>query len=307
MLEILALKAAIKLNYIKDEEIKTIKLMNFMTTRTETLYFRDINRYKVLTDEEERVLVVRVKDEEPGAIDTLITANLRFVVSVARRYRGRGLSYLELINEGNIGLLKAAKRFDLTMNVKFISYAVWWIRQSIQKALFEQAGTVRIPPNKIALINKFKQALERNCGDYNITIAEKDFEGHESEIVDIMEKLKGVSLDSPVSSSGGDDDSTKTLSDMLGEDPDQDGENERRELGSVLDSCLQNITSREERILRMYYGLNFSRQFTLEEIGKELKLTRERVRLIRDRSLRKLLQNPASRAKLSPFFNDIQT
>lgn len=278
-----------------------------MTTRTETLYFRDINRYKVLTDEEERILVVLVQQEDEGAINKLITANLRFVVSVARRYRGRGLSYLELINEGNIGLLKAAKRFDMNMNVKFISYAVWWIRQSIQKALFEQAGTVRIPPNKIALINKFKQALERNCGDYNATIAEKDFEGHESEIVSIMEKLKGVSLDSPVSSSGGDDDSTKTLSDMLGEDPDQDGECERKELGSVLDSCLQNITSREERILRMYYGLNFSRQFTLEEIGKELKLTRERVRLIRDRSLRKLMQNPTSRAKLSTFFNDIKT
>lgn len=278
-----------------------------MTTRTETLYFRDINRYKVLTDEEERDLVIRVQNDEEGAIDKLITANLRFVVSVARRYRGRGLSYLELINEGNIGLLKAAKRFDLNMNVKFISYAVWWIRQSIQKALFEQAGTVRIPPNKIALINKFKQALERNCGDYNVTIAEKEFEGHESEIVDIMEKLKGVSLDSPVSSTGSDEDSSKTLADMLGEDPDQDGENERRELGNVLDSCLQNITSREERILRMYYGLNFSRQFTLEEIGKELKLTRERVRLIRDRSLRKLLQNPVSRAKLSPFFSDIQS
>jgi RNA polymerase primary sigma factor len=278
-----------------------------MTTRTETLYFRDINRYKVLTDEEERDLVVRVQNDEDGAIDKLITANLRFVVSVARRYRGRGLSYLELINEGNIGLLKAAKRFDLNMNVKFISYAVWWIRQSIQKALFEQAGTVRIPPNKIALINKFKQALERNRGDYNLTIAEKEFEGHESEIVDIMEKLKGVSLDSPVSSTGNDEDSSKTLADMLGEDPDQDGENERRELGNVLDSCLQNITSREERILRMYYGLNFSRQFTLEEIGKELKLTRERVRLIRDRSLRKLLQNPVSRAKLSPFFSDIQS
>lgn len=278
-----------------------------MTTRTETLYFRDINRYKVLTDEEERTLVVLVQQEDEGAINKLITANLRFVVSVARRYRGRGLSYLELINEGNIGLLKAAKRFDMNMNVKFISYAVWWIRQSIQKALFEQAGTIRIPPNKIALINKFKQALERNCGDYNATIAEKNFEGHESDIVSIMEKLKGVSLDSPVSSSGGDDDSTKTLSDMLGEEPDQDGECERKELSLVLDSCLQNITSREERILRMYYGLNFSRQFTLEEIGKELKLTRERVRLIRDRSLRKLMQNPTSRAKLSTFFNDIKT
>lgn len=275
-----------------------------MSTRTETLYFRDINRYRVLTDSEERELVVLVQQNEDGAVDKLITSNLRFVVSVARRYRGRGLSYLELINEGNMGLLKAAKRFDLNMNVKFISYAVWWIRQSIQKALFEQAGTVRIPPNKIALINKFKQAMDRNCGDFAETITMEGFAGHEAEIVEIMEKLRGISLDAPVAGSNPDEDSCKTLQDVLGEDPEQDGESERRELGNMLDSVLQNITHREERILRMYFGLNFSRQFTLEEIGKELKLTRERVRLIRDRSLRKLFQNPASRAKLTPFIHD---
>jgi len=280
------------------------QMKNGIRSKTEALYFRDINRYRVLTDEEERELVVFVKRNEDGAINKLITANLRFVVSVARRYRGRGLSYLELINEGNIGLLKAAKRFDLDMNVKFISYAVWWIRQSIQKALFEQAGTVRIPPNKIALINKFKQALDRNCGDYQQTIELDDFKDHEHDIVDVMDKLKGISLDAPVANANSDDETTKTLQDVLGEEPDQDGESERKELGSVLDSVLQNITSREERILRMYYGLNFSRQFTLEEIGKELKLTRERVRLIRDRSLRKLFQNPASRAKLYPFITD---
>ena len=190
------------------------------------------------------------------------------------------------------------------MNVKFISYAVWWIRQSIQKALFEQAGTVRIPSNKIALINKFKQALDRNCGNFNDTICRDEFKNHENDIIEVMEKLRGISLDAPVSSGRSDEDSQKTLQDMLGENPDQDGESERKELASVLDGVLQNITSREERILRMYYGLNFSRQFTLEEIGRELKLTRERVRLIRDRSLRKLMQNPMSRAKLTPFFND---
>ena len=275
-----------------------------MSTRTEILYFRDINRYRVLTDSEERELVVRVQQEEAGAVNTLITSNLRFVVSVARRYRGRGLSYLELINEGNMGLLKAAKRFDINMNVKFISYAVWWIRQSIQKALFEQAGTVRIPPNKIALINKFKQAMDRNCGDFAETITMEGFKGHEAEIVEIMEKLRGISLDAPVSGGNPDEDSGKTLQDVLGENPEQDVESERKELGNVLDGVLENVTHREERILRMYFGLNFSRQFTLEEIGKELKLTRERVRLIRDRSLRKLFQNPSSRSKLTPFIHD---
>lgn len=279
-----------------------------MPTNAETLYFRDINRYRVLTEPQERALVIRVKNEEDGAINELISANLRFVVSVARRYRGRGLSYLELINEGNIGLHKAAKRFDMGMNVKFISYAVWWIRQSIQKAIFEQSSTVRIPPNKIALINKFKRALDSNLGNFEKTITMEDFCSHETEIVEIMEKLRGLSLDAPIGSGNNqDENSTKTLQDLLGNNPDQDGESERRELGGILDGVLQNITSREERILRMYYGLNFSRQFTLEEIGKELKLTRERVRLIRDRSLRKLFQNPASRAKLSPFIDDTRT
>lgn len=273
-----------------------------MLSRTEELYFRDITRYRVLTDLEERDLVKRVQINEDGAINTLITSNLRFVVSVARRYRGRGLSYLELINEGNVGLLKAARRFDLNMNVKFISYAVWWIRQSIQKALFEQAGTVRIPPNKIALINRFKQALEQNKGDFDKTLEMEAFKTYAIEIIEILEKLKGISLDAPICNST-DEESGKTLQDMLGQEPDHDGENERLELHKVLDSVLQNVTSREERILRMYYGINFSRQFTLEEIGRELKLTRERVRLIRDRSLRKLYQNPTSRAKLSDYFN----
>ncbi|MBD3421319.1 MAG: sigma-70 family RNA polymerase sigma factor [Chitinivibrionales bacterium] len=275
-----------------------------MRTKTEALYFRDINRYQVLTDEEERELVKDVKKDKKGAIDKLISTNLRFVVSVARRYRGRGLSYLELINEGNIGLLKAAKRFNLKMNVKFISYAVWWIRQSIQKALFEQAGTVRVPPNKIALVNKFKRALDANCGDYHKTIMMDEFKEYEREIVEVIEKMKGLSIDASVGGNTNDEENTKTLQDILGQEPNQEEDSERGELSNVLDSCLQNITSREERILRMYYGLNFSHQFTLEEIGKELNLTRERVRLIRDRSLRKLFKNPASRAKLYPFMQD---
>ncbi len=278
-----------------------------MPTRTEALYFRDINRYRVLTEDEERDVIRSVQRNDHEAITVLITSNLRFVVSVARRYRGRGLSFLELINEGNMGLLKAAKRFNLDNKVKFISYAVWWIRQSIQKALFEQTGTVRIPPNKIALLAKFKKALDKNAGDYMGTISMNDFKEHEQDIIDVMDKLRGVSLDAPVSSNHGPEgDSTKTLQDLLGTDPNQDAESERYELGRVIDSVLQNITGREERILRMYFGLNFSKQFTLEEIGKELNLTRERVRLIRDRSLRKLLRNPASRVKLTSFMQNLK-
>jgi RNA polymerase primary sigma factor len=275
-----------------------------MPSRAESLYFRDISRFQVLTDEQERILVRAVQDSVEGAADKLVTANLRFVVSVARRYRGRGLSYLEIINEGNIGLLKSAKRFDMAMNVKFISYAVWWIRQSIQRALFEQAGTVRVPPNKIALVNKFRHTLDKNCGDWNKTVMMDEFREYEQDIVEVMDKLRGVSLDAPIGSDKGDDDNSKTMKDVLGEEPNQNKESERLELARIIDSVMQNITSREERILRMYYGLNFSHQFTLEEIGNELHLTRERVRLIRDRSLRKLFKNPASRSKLMPFVAD---
>lgn len=274
-----------------------------MQSKSEALYFRDINRYKVLNDEEERVLVKAIQDGKPSATNKLVTCNLRFVVSVARRYRGRGLSYLELINEGNIGLLKAAKRFDIKKQVKFISYAVWWIRQSIQKAIFEQAGTVRIPLNKIALVNRFKKALDANKGNYNKTIMLDEFRKYEQEIVDVMDKTRGISLDSPIAKENNSEDNIKTLQDVLGEKPNQDEESERRELSTILENVMQNITSREERILRMYYGLNFSRQFTLEEIGNELSLTRERVRLIRDRSLRKLYKNQTSREKLFPFMN----
>ena len=274
-----------------------------MQTKSEELYFRDINRYRVLTDDEERKLVKSVQRGDSHAANKLVTSNLRFVVSVARRYRGRGLSYLELINEGNIGLLKAAKRFDIRKKVKFISYAVWWIRQSIQKAIFEQAGTVRIPLNKIALVNKFKKALEANKGNYNKTIMMNEFKEHEQEIGEVMDKTRGVSLDSPITSESQNDDNIKTLQDVLGEKPNQDEESVRKELSKILENVMQNITSREERILRMYYGLNFSHQFTLEEIGNELHLTRERVRLIRDRSLRKLFKNKASREKLFPFMD----
>lgn len=274
-----------------------------MSDKSEALYFRDLTRYQVLTNEEEQLLVAKVQAEDRESIDKLITANLRFVVSIARRYRGRGLSYLELINEGNIGMLKAAKRYKASMKVKFISYAVWWIRQSIQKAFFEQAGTVRIPANKIALINKFKRALDKNSGDYQRTIDSDEFKDLENDIVEVMDKLKGVSLDTPVGSNRGDDENTKTLQDVLGDEPNQETDSERLELQKVLDSVLQNITAREERILRMYYGLNFSRQFTLEEIGNELNLSRERVRLIRDRSLLKLFKNPRSREALYPFIS----
>jgi RNA polymerase primary sigma factor len=273
-----------------------------MRLTSESIYFRDINRYPVLTDTEERELVRKVKRNEKGAHHALITANLRFVVRVARGYQRRGLSLLDLIDEGNIGLIKAAQRFNLSMEVKFISYAVWWIRQSIQRALFEQTGLVRLPFNKISLIRNFKRALDRNRGDFYKTVMMAEFRSYENDIVEIMDKIKTVSLDTPLTKTfPTSKESSKTLQDVLGEEPDQESESERKELGAALDSVLQNVPSREERVIRMYFGLNCSRQFTLEEIGKELNLTRERVRLIRDKALRHLMGNPLLKARLAPF------
>ena len=163
-----------------------------MSDFNEALYFRDLNRYPTLTPQEESALLKIIKNGETeeirkSALQRLIRGNLRFVVSVARKYQGRGLSLLDLINEGNLGLFKAAKRFDMDKDVKFISYAVWWIRQSIQKALFEQVGAVRIPPNKLALVNRFKRALMQNGGDYDKTISMEEFSAYERDIVEVME------------------------------------------------------------------------------------------------------------------------
>jgi RNA polymerase primary sigma factor len=274
-----------------------------MVDLNEQLYFRDLYRYRVLTPEEEKDLVHRVKRGDPTALNPLILGNLRFVVSIARRYQGKGLSLLELINEGNLGLYKAAKRYDPSRDVKFISYAVWWIRQSIQKALFEQVGAVRIPPNKLALVNRFKRALLQNGGNYEKTVSLPEFESHEKEIAEIMEKIADVSLNAPVGGEGDGRDPVTTLLDVLGSDGGQEVDAEKAELSRSLDSVLGQMSEREEKVLRMYYGINYAREFTLDVIGRELKLTRERVRQIKNRSLRKLLRSRESKEKLLPFVN----
>jgi RNA polymerase primary sigma factor len=272
-----------------------------MVDLNEQLYFRDLYRYRVLTPDEEKDLVHRVKRGDQSALNPLILGNLRFVVSIARRYQGKGLSLLELINEGNLGLYKAAKRYDPGRDVKFISYAVWWIRQSIQKALFEQVGAVRIPPNKLALVNRFKRALLQNGGNYEKTVSLPEFENHEKEIAEIMEKIADVSLNAPVGGDGDGRDPVTTLLDVLGSDGGQEVDAEKAELSRSLDSVLGQMSEREEKVLRMYYGINYAREFTLDEIGRELKLTRERVRQIKNRSLRKLLRSRESKEKLLPF------
>lgn len=280
-----------------------------MSDFNEALYFRDLNRYPTLSPQEEEALITIVKTGETeeirkSALQRLIRGNLRFVVSVARKYQGRGLALLDLINEGNIGLYKAAKRFDMNKDVKFISYAVWWIRQSIQKALFEQVGSVRIPPNKLALVNRFKRALMLNGGDYAKTMAMEEFAPFEKDIIEVMEKIVDISLDAPIgddagSSSGAD--SVSTLMDVLGNDGKQEEEMEREERRRLIDETLSSLPRREEEILKMFYGLDSAEDATLKNIGEDLCLSRERVRQIKNKTLRRLQKSKEHKEKLSDF------
>ena len=278
-----------------------------MSDFNEALYFRDLNRYPTLSPQEESALLTIIKKGETeeirkSALQRLIRGNLRFVVSVARKYQGRGLALLDLINEGNLGLFKAAKRFDMDKDVKFISYAVWWIRQSIQKALFEQVGAVRIPPNKLALVNRFKRALMLNGGDYDKTISMEEFAPYEKDIVEVMEKIVDISLDAPI----GDDasssaDSVSTLRDVLGSDGNQDDDMEKEERKKLIQETLASLPRREEEILRMFYGLDTVEDTTLKDIGEDLRLSRERVRQIKNKTLRRLQKSKEHKEKLADF------
>ena len=277
-----------------------------MSDFNESLYFRDLNRFPTLKPEEEATLIAIIKNGETEeirerALQHLIRGNLRFVVSVARKYQGRGLSLLDLINEGNLGLFKAAKRFDSSKDVKFISYAVWWIRQSIQKALFEQVGPVRIPPNKLTMVNRFKRALVQNGGDYERTMAMPEFAGSEQDIVEVMEKIIDISIDAPINDDNASGDSVSSLLDILGTDGNQESEMEKKERKALIEETLKSLSHREEEILRMFYGLDAVEDTTLKDIGEDLKLSRERVRQIKNKTLRKLQTNTETRARLSDF------
>ncbi|MDD7298576.1 sigma-70 family RNA polymerase sigma factor [Fibrobacter intestinalis] len=277
-----------------------------MSDFNESLYFRDLNRFPTLKPEEEATLIAIIKNGETEeirerALQHLIRGNLRFVVSVARKYQGRGLSLLDLINEGNLGLFKAAKRFDSSKDVKFISYAVWWIRQSIQKALFEQVGPVRIPPNKLTMVNRFKRALVQNGGDYERTMAMPEFAGSEQDIVEVMEKIIDISIDAPINDDNASGDSVSSLLDILGTDGNQESEMEKKERKALIEETLKSLSHREEEILRMFYGLDAVEDTTLKDIGEDLKLSRERVRQIKNKTLRKLQKNKEKRDRLSDF------
>ncbi len=274
--------------------MRQLKITNKITNRESLAldkYLNDISKIALLSAEDETNLAQRIKRGDEDALDTLTKANLRFVVSVAKQYQNQGLSLSDLINEGNLGLMKAARRFDETKGFKFISYAVWWIRQSILQAIVEYSRLVRLPLNKVGQYNKVNEA---------ITYFTQEFEREPSveELADLLDMsvneistvLKGsvrhLSVDAPIS----DDDDNSTLLDMMSIDNELGPDLKLMEesLQREVNSGLSLLSPREVDVLVAYYGLNGMSARTLEEIGEMYGLTRERVRQIKERALRRL-------------------
>ncbi len=275
--------------------MRQLKITKSITNRESAAldkYLQEIGREDLLSTEEEIELAQRIKKGDRKALDKLTKANLRFVVSVAKQYQNQGLSLPDLINEGNLGLIKAAEKFDETRGFKFISYAVWWIRQSILQAIAEQSRIVRLPLNQVGSVNKinqlqnkFEQEFERRPNSSEI--AER-IDIPEDKVIDAMKaKGKHVSVDAPFSD--GDDNS---LIDVLPDSdiPMADNELVMESLRKEIADALHTLNERERNVIECFYGIN-QPEMTLEEIGDRYGLTRERVRQIREKALRKLRKN----------------
>jgi RNA polymerase primary sigma factor len=271
-------------------QLKISKQVTNRDTLSLDKYLHEIGKVELLSAEKEVELAKRIKTGDRAALEMLIKANLRFVVSVSKQYQNQGLSLPDLINEGNLGLIKAAERFDETRGFKFISYAVWWIRQSILQALAEQARIVRLPLNKIGSINKISKAFNK---------LEQEFQREPTveEVAEIMETRPEmiedsmnfssihVSMDAPLR-----DEETGDMYDVILNDdsPSPDNELINSSLRKEIERSLSTLGDREADILRFYFGLNGSQPHTLEEIGDEFGLTRERVRQIKEKAIKKL-------------------
>ena len=278
-------------------QLKITKQVTNRETASLDKYLQEIGKVDLITAEEEVELAQRIKAGDQIALEKLTKANLRFVVSVAKQYQNQGLTLPDLINEGNLGLIKAAQRFDETRGFKFISYAVWWIRQSILQALAEQSRIVRLPLNKIGSINKInktyaflEQAHERAPS------AEEIAKELDMTINDVKESLKNsgrhVSMDAPLVE--GED---SNLYDVLnsGESANPDRTLLHESLRTEIERALETLTPREADVVRLYFGLGNQHAMTLEEIGETFDLTRERVRQIKEKAIRRLKHTSRSK------------
>ena len=257
-------------------------------------YLADIAREDMVSAEEEVILAQKIKTGDKAALERLVRANLRFVVSVAKQYQNQGISLPDLINEGNVGLIKAAQRFDETKGFKFISYAVWWIRQSILQAVAEQSRLVRLPLNQVGNLSKIKKTSSRLEQLYHRqpTIKEiaEELDLPEDKVVAAFRmNTKEVSMDAPI----GDDDDMSLIDTIIPDgDLDTDANIVRKLNVMEIHRSMAILTDKEREIINLYFGIDSSHNYTLEEIAYRLDLTRERVRQIKDKALKKLKQNP---------------
>jgi RNA polymerase primary sigma factor len=278
-------------------QLKISKQVTNRETASLDKYLQEIGRVDLITADEEVLLAQKIKQGDQRALEKLTKANLRFVVSVAKQYQDQGLSLPDLINEGNLGLIKAAQRFDETRGFKFISYAVWWIRQSILQALAEQSRIVRLPLNKIGAINKINKT-------YNALEQEFERAPNPDEIADkldisekeVKESLKNsgrhISMDAPLVQ-----DEDTNMYDVI-----RENDTPTPETGLLYDSlrkeinrAISTLTPREADVVKLYYGLDGAHPMTLEEIGEKFDLTRERVRQIKEKAIRRLKHTSRSK------------
>jgi len=278
-------------------QLKITKQVTNRETASLDKYLQEIGKVDLITADEEVELAQRIKAGDDLALEKLTKANLRFVVSVAKQYQNQGLTLPDLINEGNLGLIKAAQRFDETRGFKFISYAVWWIRQSILQALAEQSRIVRLPLNKIGSINKINKTfafLEQS--HERPPSAEEIAKELDMTITDVKESMKNsgrhVSMDAPLVE--GED---SNLYDVLrsGESPNPDKDLLHESLRTEIERALETLTPREADVVRLYFGLGNQHPMTLEEIGETFDLTRERVRQIKEKAIRRLKHTSRSK------------
>ena len=274
--------------------MRQLKITNKITSRESLAldkYLTDIGKISLLTADDEAELARRIREGDQEALDKLTRANLRFVVSVAKQYQNQGLSLPDFINEGNVGLMKAARRFDETKGFKFISYAVWWIRQSILQAIVEYSRIVRLPLNKVGSYHKFNSVVTSFVQKFEREPSNEEL----ADLLDITPKevaniLKGntrhISVDAPVSSEEG----SATMLDFItsGDESLPDNQLMEDSLKEEVQQGLSILAPREVEVLSAYYGLNGYKALTLEEIGEMYGLTRERVRQIKERAIRRL-------------------
>lgn len=281
--------------------MRQLKITKSITNRESASldkYLQEIGREELITAEEEVILAKKIRDGSQAALEKLTKSNLRFVVSVAKQYQNQGLSLPDLINEGNLGLIKAAKRFDETRGFKFISYAVWWIRQSILQALAEQSRIVRLPLNQVGSLNKINKAFSRLEQEYerepSAEELARNLELPQDKVADTM-RVSGrhVSMDAPFANG-----EENSLLDVLvnHDSPRADNSLISESLQKEIERSLSTLTDRERDVIKLFFGIGENHGLTLEEIGAKFDLTRERVRQIKEKAIRRLRHT--SRSKL---------